>query len=728
VSTNRSFDQHGLERYTRRLTPLWGWLVEPAAAIEDGAQRRKARLLSSLVLIIIALFVLYHTMSLIVFPERGISLPIVGGYVLLGSAYTLSRTKHYRLGAVLLALSFSLVSFVQILGNTHSNPSLVLTFSIPGVLLGSIFCSVRGTVILALANLVGIMSMPVLAPATLPDFELVFSPLGVNVMTYVLVVIAMRHRDQTEKDRKAELRESEARYHSLFENSPISLWEEDASQIKKYIDGLQESGVSDLRAYFAEHPDAVVDCARMMKVLDINRATLDLFKAHDKAQLSEGLGAVFSDESLDVFREELIALATGSTEFEGEVVLKTIAGDEIHAVVRLAVASGYEHTWSKVFVSVIDISERVRVEQALKSAEREKEAILDGQLEHVIYQDREHRILWPNQAACESVAVTREELIGRYCYTVWPERDTRCEDCPVALAMETGRRQEVRKSTPDGRYWFIRGYPVRAASGVVVGGIEVTQEVTEQVRAQEEIRRFSAELERRVEARTRELWAVNKELETFAYSVSHDLRAPLRSIDGFSQALLEDYGGQLDAAGRGYLQRVRAASQRMGQLIDDLLKLSRLTRSEMRREQVDLSALAREIAAEVQATQPGRAVEFVIRPGVVVDGDPRLLRVMLENLLDNAWKFTSKHERSRIELGVIQDEGQTVYFVRDDGAGFDMTYADKLFGAFQRLHAVTEFEGNGIGLATVQRIIHRHGGRVWAEGAVERGATFFFTL
>lgn len=228
--------------------------------------------------------------------------------------------------------------------------------------------------------------------------------------------------------------------------------------------------------------------------------------------------------------------------------------------------------------------------------------------------------------------------------------------------------------------------------------------------------------------RALELEAANKELEAFSYSVSHDLRAPLRGIDGFSQALLEDYSEKLDTQGKDYLQRVRAATQHMAQLIDDMLNLSRVTRSEMRRETVDLSAIARTIAMELQKTEPQRQVEFVVAEGLTASGDARLLRVVLENLLRNAWKFTGKRPRAKIEFGVIQNNGSSGYFVRDDGAGFDMTYANKLFGAFQRLHAVTDFKGTGIGLATVQRIIHRHGGRVWAEAKVEQGATFHFTL
>jgi signal transduction histidine kinase len=236
------------------------------------------------------------------------------------------------------------------------------------------------------------------------------------------------------------------------------------------------------------------------------------------------------------------------------------------------------------------------------------------------------------------------------------------------------------------------------------------------------------EMEQRVEERTKELATTNKELESFSYSVSHDLRAPLRSIDGFSQALLEDYADKLDSSGRDSLQRVRRAAQRMSVLIDDMLNLSRVTRSAMRRERLNLSAVAKSIAAELLEAEPGRKVEFVIENDLNAVGDSQLLRAAMENLLRNSWKYTSAHPCARIEFGKSQQNGKSSFFVRDDGAGFDPRYADRLFGAFQRLHTATEFPGTGVGLATVQRIIHRHGGEIWAEGAVEKGATFYFTL
>ena len=239
-----------------------------------------------------------------------------------------------------------------------------------------------------------------------------------------------------------------------------------------------------------------------------------------------------------------------------------------------------------------------------------------------------------------------------------------------------------------------------------------------------ELKRNKAQLENIVGERTAELRSANRELEAFSYSVSHDLRSPLRAIDGFSQALLEEYSGELDDVGRGYLDRVRAASQRMGVLIDNLLRLSRVTRQELLPEQTDLTAMCQEIVRELKDSDAQRKVDVTIQDNMVAQCDAKLIRIALTNLIENAWKYSSKQDVARIRVGCRDG----VFFVQDNGAGFDMRYADKLFGAFQRLHSKEEFEGTGVGLATVARVIHRHGGEIWAESELGAGATFFFTL
>ena len=257
---------------------------------------------------------------------------------------------------------------------------------------------------------------------------------------------------------------------------------------------------------------------------------------------------------------------------------------------------------------------------------------------------------------------------------------------------------------------------------------QIQHEIAERKHAQEEARRLNQELEQRVNERTLRLEAANRELEAFTYSVSHDLRAPLRIIEGYSQALIEDHGPELTAGAQDYLTRLRAASQRMDGLINDLLMLFRVSRFEIRRQPVNLTEIARVVVAELKEATPERQVEFVMQEDMQAQGDPRLMTIMLNNLLGNAWKFTSKQEHARIEFGHTEVDGKPTFFIRDDGAGFDMRYADRLFGAFQRLHKLTDFEGSGIGLATVQRIVQQHGGRIWAHGETDNGATFYFVF
>jgi len=377
-----------------------------------------------------------------------------------------------------------------------------------------------------------------------------------------------------------------------------------------------------------------------------------------------------------------------------------------------------------------EVSERKQAEEALHLASAYNRSLIEASLDPLVTIGPDGRITDVNTASENVTGRTRDELIGTDFsdYFTEPEMARAGYQQVYREGFVTDYPLEVRHTDGHTTPVLYNAAIYKDEDGNMIGVFAAARDITERKRAEAEVQKLNQELEQRVVERTAQLTAANKELEAFAYSVSHDLRAPLRSIDGFSQALFEDYFDKLDDDARGHLMRVRKASQRMGQLIDDLLNLSRITRNEMALVDVDLSRLTRTALLEVQKTEPGRDVRFIVQDGLTARADPRLLRLVVENLLQNAWKFTGNTDSALIEFGATEKDGMTAYFVRDNGAGFDMTYVDKLFAPFQRLHAAEEFPGTGIGLAIVQRIVHRHGGAVWAEGAVGKGATFYFTL
>jgi PAS domain S-box-containing protein len=381
-----------------------------------------------------------------------------------------------------------------------------------------------------------------------------------------------------------------------------------------------------------------------------------------------------------------------------------------------------------------EIAERKDAEKNLRESEARFRLMVKSVKDYsIIMLDEAGNVVNWNEGAARIKGYAPEEIIGRHFSCFYTEED-KLSGKPareINEAAEKGSFEDegirVRK---DGSQFFatVTITALKNDAGKLQGFSKVTRDITERKKAEEEIRKLNRDLEARVVKRTAELENSNKELEAFAYSVSHDLRTPLRSIEGFSHALLEDYADKLDETGKDHLERVRNATVRMGQIIDDLLKLSRVTRSEMNRKRVNLSAIVKSIAESLHHNHPERNAQFIIVDDLTAYGDERLLTVALENLISNAWKFSEKAIPSVIEFGVTQKDGNRAYFVRDNGAGFDMTYAGKLFSAFQRLHKNEEFPGTGIGLATVKRIISRHGGSVWIEAEQGKGATAFFTL
>ncbi|MBX3186589.1 MAG: PAS domain S-box protein [Labilithrix sp.] len=369
---------------------------------------------------------------------------------------------------------------------------------------------------------------------------------------------------------------------------------------------------------------------------------------------------------------------------------------------------------------LLGISHDITDRKAAEEMRARLAAIVDDSDDAIIGMTIDGIVTSWNRSAGRIFGYAADEMVGRASSVLLTGRHA--DEAHIGACVARGERvapfETVRKRR-DGEEIdvFVSVSPVHDDTGELVGLSEIARDITELKRTQREIASAKAALE-----------TANRELESFSYSVAHDLRAPLRSIDGFSQALLEDHGDKLDAGGKRHLGYVRESAQLMARLIDDILALARVARAEVQRESVDLSALARTAHTRLVRHQPDRRVAVEIRDGLVADGDPRLLALVIDNLLGNAWKFTSKRDDARIEVGSSTVDRASVFFVRDNGAGFDMKYVNKLFGVFQRLHTGHDFEGTGVGLATVQRIVHRHGGRVWAEGAVGSGATFHFTL
>jgi len=388
-----------------------------------------------------------------------------------------------------------------------------------------------------------------------------------------------------------------------------------------------------------------------------------------------------------------------------------------------------------------DVTELQRVQEELRHSEAQLTTIIENLTEGLVVSSIDGDLLHWNRTALEMHGLTSleearrrlPELADTFELATMDGTVLPVEDWPLAriLRGESSRNWDIRIRRLHNHWQRIFSYGgvlVRDADGKPLMAVVTINDVTERKHTEEELRRFNDTLEQRVQQRTAELEASNKELEAFSYSVAHDLRSPLRSVDGFSKFLLEHYAGQLDDRARDYLHRMRAASQRMGQLIDDLLNMARLNQIRVRKEPVDLSAMAAEIIEELRRQAPERRVSVEIEPDMIVDADRTLLHTALWHLLDNAWKFTARQEDARITVDMVTREGECTYRIRDNGVGFDMAYVGKLFQPFQRLHTEAEFPGTGIGLALVQRIIRRHGGHIRAEGAVGEGATFYFTL
>lgn len=479
-------------------------------------------------------------------------------------------------------------------------------------------------------------------------------------------------------------------------------------------------------------PDAVVIVNESGEIVLVNSQTEKMF-GHPRSELlrqkvdillPENFRGTHPDHRSEFFRHakvrsmgagmELYARRADGTDFPVEISLSPLETPE----------------GMLVSASIRDVTERKQAEETQRQTDEKLRLLVQGVKDYAILMlDPEGCVTTWSEGAEGIKGYPAEEIIGQHFSKFYPPEVVAAGKPAeeLKIAEKNGRFEEEgwRLRKDGSRFWAsVIITALRDKSGQLRGFGKVTRDISNRKKAEEEVDKQRNELAEK----NAQLIIANQEIESFSYSVSHDLRTPLRAIDGFSHALLEDCAAQLNDEGKGYLNRIRAATQRMGGLIDDLLSLSRLSRAPMRVQTFDLSALVNAVAAEIRRAQPDRHVELQVAEGLKATADSGLLRIVLENLLGNAWKFTSKKPSAHIEFGQTNANGTNAFFLRDDGAGFDPAHASHLFGAFQRLHGVTEFEGTGVGLATVQRIVHRHNGRIWAESAVGQGATFFFTL
>ena len=515
-----------------------------------------------------------------------------------------------------------------------------------------------------------------------------------------IIGVAVLSHDITERKQTEEaLRESEEKYRSVIESSPVGIFII-KNELVKYVN----PSLFEMTGYTEQEV--------------IGQPLLNFVPEKDR-------------ETIQKFYIKRTRGEIAPKNYVTAIILKN--GTE--SPIEITVSSFYLLGEKAELVFVYDITERKEIERILLQNKQELESIYNT-VEDMVFQlqvegGNNFRFNSVNKAFENYTGLNASFIVGKLINEILPEsllsaNILKCHDAGEHKAL---KRWEESLKFPVGILTCeFSVAPVLNMEGKCTHIVGSIHDITERKIIEERIEKLNEELEERVKRRTKQLEIVNKELEAFAHSVAHDLRAPLQSIDGFSQALLEDYQDKFDEQANNYLHRVRSAAQHMGQLIDDMLNLSRVSRSEMNIQHVDLSKMFLEIANDLQEAQPERKVEFIIQEGIKARGDRQLLRIVLNNLIGNAWKFTSKHPLTRIEFGMQHQKEKEVYFIRDDGAGFDINYAQNLFGTFQRLHTTSEFPGTGVGLATVQRVIHRHGGEVWAEGEIEKGATFYFTI
>lgn len=518
---------------------------------------------------------------------------------------------------------------------------------------------------------------------------------------------------------EANLREGESRYRSLFEDSPISLWETDFSLVKQALNQLERPKEQSWRFYFSQHPETIIPCIQQLKVMDVNQVTLAMFQAADKEALFSLMPKLFNEKILDFLREQLIALANGLISFTGEVILRRLDGGKINVIYRLVIAPGYEETWKKAFVSLIDITERKRVEQALQAERDFAQQVIENMGQGLTVTDGNGRFQFVNSAYSRMLGYSVETLLQKSPY------DLVTPDGVEILFESQQKRRAGQTSSYEATLVHANGHIVdvlitgvpRWEGNKINGSIAVITDLTERKRAEQERERLITELEAR-----------NAELGRFTYTVSHDLKSPLVTIKGFLGLLAKDIAKGDSARIKSDMERIQTAAITMEALLNDLLELSRVGRLENSPQEASFNQLAQEAVERVMGQITERGVEVTIHPKLpIIYGDlPRLVEVV-QNLVDNAVKFMGTQPNPHIEIGAREFNGETVFYVKDNGIGIEPRFHEKIFGLFDRLDQ--SIDGTGIGLALVKRIIEVHNGRIWVESeGANKGSTFFFTV
>jgi PAS domain S-box-containing protein len=495
-----------------------------------------------------------------------------------------------------------------------------------------------------------------------------------------------------------EIRNSEERYRTLF--------------------------MEDLNPSFIASPDG--------SIKECNQAFLTLFGFKSKkAALESNFNDRFTNYMHQVFFWE--SLQQKEQINNHEMPASALNGENVYTILKATGSYDQNSDLTEIVGYIQDITDRKKAEVALRKSEERYRSLIETTNDWVWEINENFHFTYSSLKIQTILGYELNNVLGSSILDLIPSNqreDVEKELTDLAQRQEAfvGAEQYFENSDGNIAIFETSGIPLFTNNGIFQGYRGISKDITERKKSERQIARMNDELEYKVIERTKMLQIANKELEAFSYSVSHDLRAPLRSIDGFSQALIEDYGDTLDSTATNYLSRVRSAAQRMSTLIDDMIKLAKVSRTELSKKRINLADIAESISTSLADMDPDRDAQFIIKPNLYVMGDENLMKVVLQNLLENAWKFTSKEEKTRIEVGSKSVDNQTVYFVQDNGAGFDMNYTKKLFTPFQRLHKETDFPGTGIGLSTVQRIIHRHLGKIWAEGAPGEGAVFCFTM